>query len=208
MRAPLRIVRKLPLAFLPATLLALSLAAPARAEDAVKSVWQVQEIHFPYFGLTTQYSCDGLRDRMQDILSTLGSQAVVSRGACSEISGPSKNPSLRILIANPVPAQDHTPDAKQAAKRADWVARIEKRNKVTLGDAPFDAVPKKVVLNTKGRDLSSTASGDCELLEQTRRQVFPKIGVKVLKDQVRCTPYQGTPTNQTMEVEVLAPAAT
>jgi hypothetical protein len=198
------------LAILPAALAALGMAEPARAQETVKAVWQVQDIHFAYFGQTTQYSCDGLRDRMRDVLDTLqiGQQSVVSVAGCTDLSGPSKNPSVRLVIANPVPVQDYKPDAKQAAKRSELVAMIEKRNKTTLSDAPFDAVSRKVVLNTKDRQTMSTASGDCELLEQTRRLVLPKLGMKVLNDRVRCTPYQGTPTNQTLEVEVLMPAAT
>ncbi len=179
----------------------------ARADETVRSVWQVQEIFLPYFGLTTQYSCDGLRDKMREILKQLSVREdfVVSIAGCTELSGPARNPSLRMVLAHAVAATDDvTKTFATDPKRAELLARLQRKAKASgsASNEPFDAALKRVVLRAKDRSNSS-AAGDCELLEQVRRDVLPKLGAKVLKDNVSCTPYQGTVGNPSMEVELL-----
>jgi hypothetical protein len=83
-------------------------SVPARADEAVRAVWKVQEIYLAYFGLTTHYSCDGLREKMRGILEQLGVREdfVVNVGGCTEVSGPTFNPLVRMIVANAVPATD------------------------------------------------------------------------------------------------------
>lgn len=181
--------------------------APARADETVRAVWQVQEIHLPYFGLTTQYSCDGLRDKVRELLTELGAREdfLVRIAGCTSITGPVRNPSVTMVLATATPASDETTRAlADDAKRSELLARMKSRSKskAEFSDEPFDAVVKRVTLRSKS-SVSPGASGDCELLEQMRRQVFPKIGVNVISDNVRCTPYQGNVGNPSMEVEVL-----
>jgi hypothetical protein len=190
---------------------ALNVTTTSRADETVRAVWNVQEIYLPYFGLTTHYSCDGLRSKMRDLLKQLGVREdfVVSVG-CTEISGPAYNPSVRIVVANAVPATDEVAKAFAAdPKRAALLARLAKNDK-TLGDnsfnnaEPFDAVLRRVTLFAKNNS-SPGASGDCELLEQLNRFVLPKLGAKVLNNTARCTPYQGSVGNPSTEVELLVP---
>ena len=186
-------------------------ALPARADETVRAVWHVQEVFIPYFGLTTQYSCDGIRDKMRGILSRLGMREdfVVNVGGCTHVTGPEHNPTLRLVLANAVPADDAI--AKTFAtdpKRAELMAQLQRKSKTTQSDEPFDAVRKVVVFKNKerGSDMSS-ASGDCELLEHVRRFLVPKIGAKIVKDEVSCTPHQGTVGIVEMHIEALMPAA-
>jgi hypothetical protein len=187
----------------------LAATSPARAAENVRAVWQVQEISLPYFGLTTQYSCDGLRDTMNNVLRQLGvrDDLVTVAVSCAELNGPTRNPSIWLVIANPVPASDEV--AKSFAsdpKRAELLAKLQRHKKSPVSDAPFDAVLKHVVLRAKDRS-GAGASGDCELLEQVRDRVLPKLGAKIIKDEMRCTPYQGTIGNPKLEVELLVAAS-
>jgi hypothetical protein len=187
------------------------LALPARADENVRAVWQVQEVFIPYFGLTTQYSCDGIRDKMRGILTRLGMRDdfVVRVGGCIELTGPVRNPTLSIVLANAVPADDAmTKTFANDKKRAELVALLEKKSKTTQSDQPFDAVRKVVTFKNKerGADMSS-AAGDCELLEHVRRYLVPKIGAKIVKDEVNCTPHQGTVGIVEMQIEALMPVA-
>ena len=179
----------------------------AQAEAPVKAVWTVQELTVPYFGLTTQYSCDGIRDRVRKILSDLGAKdhSVVSVSGCTELVGPTKNPTVHIVVLHPVPAEAAKSVQTDEAKRAKLLATLKRAGKHEPTAEPFDAVTKKVILSSKD-SASTSAAGDCELLEQMRDYVFKPMGAKILKDDVRCTPYQGTVGNLRMEVEVLAPA--
>jgi len=191
-------------AMLPALLgVGLCSGVAARADETVKAVWQVQDIHFQYIGFTTQYSCDSLRDKMREVLKQLAvrEDTLVSVAGCTEMSGPAKNPSLRIVVAHAVPEAGFKP----GEKRAELLALMQRKSKTAVpGDEPFDAVLRTVVLKSKS-GLGSGAAGDCELLEQTRRFLLPKLGVKVVKDDMRCTPYQGSVGTQSLAVEVLAP---
>lgn len=186
--------------------LALSLGANATAlADAapVKAVWQVKEIYFPYFGLTTRYSCDGLRDKVQAILKQLGARAdaLVSVGGCESI-GPANSPSVRIIVANPMPASD-VADRGADPKRAQLLAKLRK-GKTIATEEPFDAVPTRVSLFAKDH-ANDSAAGDCELLEQMRDRVIKPLGGNVVKNDLRCTPYQGSIGNQSMVVDILVP---
>lgn len=207
MRRSLSLFRAKTFAAVLALVFAGGAATSARADETVRAVWNVQEIFLPYFGLTTQYSCDGLRDKMREYLTQLGVREdfLVHIAGCTSIRGPVRNPSVAMVVANAVPATDEM--AKTFAgdpKRAELLARMQRKakGKTTTSDEPFDAVLKRVVFRSK-TSVSPGASGDCELLEQVRRYVLPKIGAKVIRDDVRCTPYQGTVGNPSMEVEVL-----
>jgi hypothetical protein len=183
-----------------------SVAAPqAYADAAVQAVWNVQEIYLPYFGLTTQYSCDGLRDKMRGLLKQLSVREdfVVSVGGCVEISGPTRNPNVRIIVASAVPATDELAQLFAAdPKRAELLARLQRKSKEPVSEAAFDANLKRVTLYAKN-SASPGASGDCELLEHLQRYVLPKLNAKVLKSTVSCTPHQGSAGNPSMEVALL-----
>lgn len=180
--------------------------APVRADETVRAVWQVQEIHLPYFGLTTHYSCDGLRDKMREILNELGvREDFLLRMACASITGPERLPSATMVLATAVPADDEIAKTFAAdPKRAELLGRMrdKAKSKADYGDEPFDAVLKRVTLRAK-ESASPGASGDCELLEHVRRYVLPKIGAKIVRDEIRCTPHQGIVGNPVLEVDVL-----
>jgi len=184
-----------------------SISTSARAAETVRAVWNVQELYLPYFGLTTHYSCDGLRDRVRDMLKELGVRGdfLVTVPGCIELSGPSPHPTARIILANAVPATDELAKALAAdPKRAQLIAKLQKQSKTTFSDEPFDAHAKRVRLYAKNNGASSVgSSGDCELLEQMRRLVLPKLGAQVSNDDVSCTPHQGTVGNSSMDVDLL-----
>jgi len=192
-------------------MLGICVSAPTHADEPVRAVWQVQDIYFPYFGLTTYYSCDGLRDKVRGVLKKLNvrDDYIVSIAGCADMTGVVHTPSVSMVIANAVPATDDTAMAFAAdPKRAKLVARLERKGKTpetVNSDAPFDAVPRQVTLYAKER-FDVGAAGDCELLEQMQRVVFPKLGVKVLKDRVSCTPGQGVVGNPSLDVELLVAA--
>jgi hypothetical protein len=191
-----------------------ALMSSAAYADAVtekpteRAIWRVQEMYFAYFGITTHYSCDGLRDRVRFVLAELGAQdtSAVQIAGCTDLSGPSYNPSVRIIVGYPVAAtEENIKAASQDPKRAELVATLKRRSKSKLefGLEPFDAERLNVVLLSKAQSPTS-ASGDCELLEQLRDHVIKPMGGTIVKDELRCMPYQGTTSNSRLTVEVLA----
>ena len=58
------------------------------------------------------------------------------------------------------------------------------------------------------RDSTGTdqlQDGDCEFMEQARRQLFAPLGVRVVQGQASCTPNQLTLGAVQLTVEVLEP---
>ena len=46
--------------------------------------------------------------------------------------------------------------------------------------------------------------GDCELIDELRRKVLPRLAIRVVKDSTHCTPQQLTLGQPQLEVEALA----
>ena len=67
--------------------------------------------------------------------------------------------------------------------------------------AQFPAQWRRVSLSRGGPlDLQP---GDCELIEELRRKVLPKLAVRIVKDDVQCSPNQLTLGQPQLEVESL-----
>ena len=154
----------------------LVLSAPA----AEPGSWQQHDIQFRYMGFTSIYSCDGLADRMKELLVLAGARAdATSRASgCTEMTGPD-------LMAG-------------ARLRFSTVAGDPK------AEAPSGTVWRKVrFANGTPRDLQS---GECELVEQFRDEVLKKaFTTRNLKSRTSCFPHQA---NQRFDIEfeVLVPA--
>jgi hypothetical protein len=190
--------------------LALSFTQVAIAQESaapVQAIWKIHELDFAYMGITTYYSCDGLVDRTKAILLQMGARADVSvrSGACDQFTGPARMPSVRILVALPVEATDESIAAlKTDSRQAQLLAKLRKANKrgPTFSDAPFFAMPKRVVISHKDKSTHGAAAGDCELLEQLARDALPKFGIKVVRKDLGCMPHSPTLSAQ-LEVESL-----
>jgi hypothetical protein len=208
MRSSTKLLRSKTLVAIAVAAVSVGATSAARADETVRAVWNVQEIYLPYFGLTTHYSCDGLYDKMREILKDLSvrSDFVVNISGCTELTGPVRSPTVHMVIANAVPATDDVAKAFAAdPKRAKLLARLQRKSKTPISDQAFDAVVKQVVLHAKDR-INAGVAGDCELMEQVRRDVLPKLGAKVLKDNMHCTPHQGIAGNPQIELELLVAA--
>jgi hypothetical protein len=171
----------------------LSLAAPtyARSEAdvsgaTVEAVWRVQSLDFAYRGYSTAYSCSSLRERVRAILQTLGARdtMTVTTWACSD---PSYSARVQITLASPVEA---TPENVEALttydSKTELIARVRKEQLDTAADIErFPAVWKTISLAREpGLDLSP---GDCELVQQLRRDVLPRLSIRVLRDNLHCS---------------------
>jgi hypothetical protein len=66
--------------------------------------------------------------------------------------------------------------------------------------APFPAQWKAVSLSRGKLDLEP---GDCELIEELRRKVLPRLAVRLVKDNTHCIPQQLSPGQPQLEVAAL-----
>jgi len=182
--------------------------APA-GEDAVapvvQAVWIQQTFDFHYQSFTTFYSCSSLSEKMRRILLELGAEpkSRVRVSGCDSSSGIARMPVVRISISSPFEATPATlADLEKTRPVRELAARV--RNDSAKGieiDEQFPAQWKRVSLS---RGSLGLAPGDCELVEQIERKLLPKLAVRVVSSDMRCTPNQLTLGQPRLEVDALA----
>jgi hypothetical protein len=181
---------------------------PSQPSPTVSAVWVEREFNFFYAGFTAYYSCSGLEGKLEWLLRELGAREgfkVQARG-CVNLSGPELMPGARIVVAMPFEA---TPEllaelAKDDSRRELAARATGDASAVTEATAQFPARVRRVefVSSRSGRGLQD---GDCELMDQAVRQLFPKLGVRVVEGGTRCAPNQVSLGAVRMTVEVLEP---
>lgn len=207
--------RRMPVAAWSATLLAVALltagclaasGVSAAEPDTARAVLKPQEIGFYYQSFTSFYSCDGLESKLKRILKALGANQdvdVEARG-CDAGSGSqiARSPYVTIRIISPVEA---TPQAlaelEKGRAQRELAAKVRgNRGKLTDAEAQFQGTWKPVSLS---RGQLGLEPGDCELIDELRKKVLPKLGVRIVKDGVQCTPNQINRSQPRLEVEAL-----
>ena len=166
----------------------LSQAAYAGSPDTaqpVQSVWKPVEIKYSYVGFTTAYNCDAFETKVKNILLTLGATPLtkVKANGCVDVNRPSRNFFVTVTTATPIPASEAKEPANKATK--ELTERLTGKADPLKTD-PFPAQWKTIELS-RDRKLD-LEPGDCELMEGLKKDVLPKIGVKVVTDRVSCTP--------------------
>lgn len=189
-----------------AVLCALTGLAAARAaeQDApapVQAIWKNQEFAFYFQSQTTFYSCSSLEAKLERILKVLGARARVKVRSVDCQSGPVRMPRIVVTMSTPVEA---TPQAiaerdKGKSKR-ELTARVRGESEDPEATAEFPAQWKRVSLSRGAVDLEP---GDCELIDELRRKVLPKLAVRIAKDGTHCTPQQLTIGQPQLEVDAL-----
>jgi hypothetical protein len=179
----------------------LSQAAYAAADDAssVQAVWKPIEVKYSYVGFTTAYNCDAFEAKVKSILLTLGATPLtkVQANGCIDVNRPSRNFFVNITTATPIAASEaKEPDNKATAELTERLTG----KKDPLKTDPFPAQWKTVDLSRERR--LNLEPGDCELMEGLRDKVLPKIGVKVVNENISCTP--GNLSIQTPQLTVSA----
>jgi hypothetical protein len=150
-------------------------AGAARPDDS--AVWVPKEFTFRYQGFTTQYSCDGLRDKMRKVLLELGARPdlEVSNYGCTRLSGPDPFPGVRVRMNVLQPA----PKGEQAVA-AQW---------------------EKVDLLSRRDPIDATA--DCELILQIEQQVLPLFATRNVDYSSTCNKRQLVPGGTRLTTDVL-----
>ncbi|HXW11098.1 MAG TPA: hypothetical protein VD737_10805 [Steroidobacteraceae bacterium] len=158
-------------------------APAATATPPVNAVWVERKQSFTYFGDTTYYSCDGLRDKVRYILKQLGARDLEVSSSCVEMGGYGVEamPGVRIKAYF---AREATPELLQqiadGAAERELIARVRGR-----GDAADDAAAQFPAawqrVELEGVRHGRIANGDCELLQQLARQVLEPAGIRVLR---------------------------
>jgi hypothetical protein len=152
-------------------------------DESQPAVWTPKELRFVYLGFTTKYSCEGLRSRVREILLQLGARKdlkVYESGCLGRIGTPTPFPAVNIKMNVLTPAPEGAGGGSGPPVPAHWKT--------------ID-----VLANLSSLDLA----GQCELLEQVRRQILPLFTVRNLDYASTCVPHQLTPGGTRLKAQVL-----
>jgi hypothetical protein len=182
-----------------------------RAESAADAqptaaVWKIQSFAFNYSGVATSYSCGALRKRVRSILMRMGAHESIEVRTigCYDLS---EFAMLQITMASPVEA---TPENVQALTQYDakdeLIARVRGETLAGAADLERFAAEWRTIALARDKQLK-LAPGDCELVEQLRRDVLPRMSVRVLDDGLRCSRAFGSYTRPQLTVSALVRTA-
>ncbi len=191
-----------------ATLHASAAAETAESAEPVQAVWLEQEIDFYFQSFTTFYSCTSLEAKVRRILDAIGARDIRLRTrGCIAPHEIARLPSLRISLTSAVEA---TPEAlaelEKTRSKRELIARARgDASQAQRDEEQFLAQWQSVSL---GRGRLHLDPGDCELLEQLKKNVFPELGVRIVEDNMRCTPSQPSMAQPRLVVAALMPMPT
>jgi len=167
-----------------AVLLSISASAPA-APDYVTAVWRQQSLEFAYQGTTTAYSCTTLQQRLEAILRSVGARDGLSvvMQRCMDQAGAH----VQITLESPVEATEaNIAVVTQHTSKDALVAKV--RNEALPTPENIERFPAewKTVSMSRERALK-LEPGDCELVQQLRRDVFPRMSIRIVRDNLKCS---------------------
>ncbi len=181
------------LSMLRRTLVVLAACAPlapmAWADEApVPGYWVKHEHELNYVGYTSQYSCDGLRDTLKQLLRAAGARddAKVVMACSNPIQGPSRIAIAKVsfyTLALQPPAPAAGKPAEPAAPGVGAWRRVEFR-----AAHPF-----------------WLQEGDCELVEHFDRELLPLFTTRNRISHMECVPHEIVVGGLSLEFESLAP---
>ena len=186
--------------------IAIGVCAPVFAQDGqeVEAIWKPQEFTFDYQSFNSFYSCESLESKLEQILAQVGAEAKVRVRSPDCGRGPVRLPRATIQLISPVPATpDAIADLKKNQSERELVARVTgKSAELKEMEKPFPAEWKRVTIG-KGRRAPNIERGDCELVDQIRRRILPKLAVRVVEENTPCAPNSPSMMRPTLVVEAL-----
>src|SRR5437016_11159442 len=155
---------------------------PTAGSGRESAVWMPKELHFDYRGFTTKYSCDGLRDRMRNLLLELGARPDLQvRGyGCTQLVGP--DPFAGVSIKMNVLQPAGKPGGQAVPAR--W------KTVDVLATDPNDRDP-------------IDAAADCELIGEIRQKVLPLFATRNVDSLPTCEAHRLVPGGTRLKAEVL-----
>ena len=184
-------------------------AAVAASGAPVQAIWKPQEVEFYFQSFTTFYSCSSLEAKVKRLLIAVGAQKdlKVSTRGCFSSSEIARMPRVEIELTSPVAVSPEVlAELDKTRSTRELTARVRGDSKqADVQEQQFAAQWQRVSLS---RGKLNLEPGDCELIEQLKKKVFPKLAIRIVEDEVQCAPNQITMTQPRLIVEALAPLPT
>jgi hypothetical protein len=164
-----------------ATMTGAAKAGASAAEAPIAAVWRPHVVKFAYRAGNTFYMCRSLQEKIQRILLQVGARerAQFRRFYCGDLS---HVVDAEFVLLTPIEATD-----ENLRRLTDYdshdvlVARVHGQRLPAATELPlFPAAWKTISLPGMGFSQS-----DCELLQQLREQVLPKLSVRIVSDSLQ-----------------------
>lgn len=184
-------------------LLASQSAWAAANDGSVPAIWRIQSVPFEFNSDSISYTCEAFKKKVSSILISVGVHpSLIVHARCVPVS---PAPSLRVpdtrftsgltsrvfatlALASPVIAnEENIREATTFSEERKLIARMNEEELPTAADIPKFAA-RWAAVSIDGAADALLDSRDCELLRQLSRQVFPRIGVEVIKSRLVCSP--------------------
>ena len=164
-------------------------SAQSRADETiVDAVWKPQRMNFVYRGYSTLYTCSGLQQKLRRILRTVGARGGLELRAysCDDSLATAR---FQIALTSPVEATPENVEQLTAYdSRAELVARVRGDQLASAEDLERFPAVWKTISFARSREMK-LAPGDCELVQQLRQHILPRMSVQIVSDQVRCSQF-------------------
>jgi hypothetical protein len=187
-------------------LASLAFAQESAEPPPVQAIWKEQRVTFYFQSFTTFYSCSSLETKIRRILIAVGASPDMrlrTRG-CVSHNDVARAPYVQIELIAPVEA---TPEALAEREKTrtmrELVARVRGETKAAAEAAAQFPAQRRTVSLSRGKVYLEP--GDCELVDQIKKELLPLLGVKIVEDDVRCSPHQLSMTQPKLVVEALFP---
>jgi hypothetical protein len=156
--------------------------AQAQTGSGEPAVWVPKQLTFQYRAFTTQYSCNGLQDKMKWVLQQLGARDIeVGAFGCTQLIGPDPfaGVSIKMQVLQPVVQGG-------AAVPAQW-------KRVDLLASVYDRDP-------------ADAARDCELIYQIKQSILPLFATRNTDYSAACEHHNVVVGGTRLKTDVLVPA--
>ena len=183
----------------------LAIAGSSADAGSVEAVWKAQQVNFEYRGYSTTYSCRSLENKLETILRSVGAREdlQLQSYACDEQLGIAR---FQILLQSPVAATpENIRDITTHDAKDELIARVQGEKLARAEDVQRFTAVWKTVSFARDRRMR-LERGDCELIQQLRQQILPRMSVHIVKDNVRCSSSFGNVGPPRLTVSALVPA--
>jgi hypothetical protein len=164
-----------------AAMTAVAQAGATDTEASIAVVWHSQVVKFEYRAGRTLYMCRSLQRKVERVLLQIGARdhARFIRFYCGDLSSVA---TAEIEVISPIEAtEENLRRLTDYGSKEVLIARVNGKSLPAAADVPlFPAAWSTVSLS--GMQFTR---GDCELLQQLRQQVLPKLAVRIVSDNLQ-----------------------
>jgi len=174
--------------------------------EPVDAIWRQHRVSFVFHSFNVSYSCDGLQNKLSNILRAMGAH----RDVAVEVNcqGGSLVTAANMLVTLKLPVVASEANVRAATTyttEQQLVARLRSVQLPSANDLERFTAQRRTVTLTRDRRLRLD-SGDCDLLSDVRNQLLPQLGISVTEGGFRCY-GAGTRTRPQFTVATLVPVA-